>query len=107
MGIKTPELGVKNTPIQGGYVIKTNPETSENPQAKCIIETIHWIIANLVQMYNLQGNYVDENNPSMVILSAKAFEVCSMFHTTKVTTPGQLVVKRDAIIPISYISGLK
>jgi hypothetical protein len=47
--------------------------------------------------FELESNYLDEEDPWKGILSATAFAVRSTFHTTLRNTPGQLVFGRDMI----------
>ena len=46
-----------------------------------ILEIIHQIIANLVHKFDLQNNYLDEDDPWSEILTAMAFAVLSQFRT--------------------------
>ena len=54
----------------------------ENPQASSILERIYQFVANLVRTFDLQNNYLDEDDPWSGILSATDFVVRSMYHTT-------------------------
>ena len=75
-----------------------------NPQANAIVERIHQVIGNIIQTFELENNYLDEENPWKGILSATAFAVRSTFHTTLQSTPGQLVFGRDMIFNIQHIA---
>ena len=77
--------------IAQDYGIKKKPITVRNPQANAIVERIHQVIANIIQMFDLEENYVEEDNPWKGILSTTAFAVRSTYHTTLKHTPGQLV----------------
>ena len=63
-----------------------------------VLERIHQVIANLIRTYDLQNNYLDEDNPWSGILSATDFAVRSMCRTTLKATPDQLVFGRDKIL---------
>ena len=52
-----------------------------NPQANAIVERIHQVIGNIIRTFELENNYLDEENPWKGILSATAFAVRSTFHT--------------------------
>ena len=77
--------------IKKDYGIKGKPITVRNPQANAIVERIHQVIGNIIQTFELENNYLDEENPWKGILSTTAFAVRSTFHTTLQITPGQLV----------------
>ena len=97
----------KNDLIEIEYVIKANCTTTENPQAKSILETIHQVISNLVPTFNLQYNYLDEDDPQSGILSATSFAVKIMYHTTLQVTPGQMVLGHDMILNTEFIADWK
>ena len=80
--------------------------TTENSQANSILEIIHRFIANLVLTFDLQNNYLDEDEPWSVILAAKSFAVQSKYHITVQTTPGHMIFGRDVIINTPFIVDL-
>ena len=53
----------KNDPIEREYGIKSKCETIKNPQEKSILERIFQIIAELVCVFDLQKDYLDEDDP--------------------------------------------
>lgn len=57
-----------------------------------------------MQTFELQDNYLDEENPWKGILSATAFAVHSTYHTTLKQSPGQIVFGRDMIFNIEHIA---
>ena len=61
--------------ILNEYGIKTNPDSSGNPQANAIIDRIHQVLGNVERKYNLKEKYVDGVGPWMGILAASAFNV--------------------------------
>ena len=61
--------------IKNKYRIKAKCDTTENPQAKSILERINQGIANLVQEFDFQNNYLDDDEPWSDILSATAFAI--------------------------------
>ena len=75
-----------------------------NPRANAIVERIHQVIGNIIPTFELENNYLDEENPWKGILSATAFAVRFTFHTTLQSTPGQLVFGRDMIFNIQHIA---
>ena len=77
------------------YGIKIKPITVQNPQANAIIERVHQTLGNIIRTFELQTNYLDEEDPWAGILSATAFAIHSTYHTTLRATPGQLVFGRD------------
>ena len=78
---------LKNDLIEKEHGIKANCATTENPQSKSILERIHQVIKNLVRKFELQNNYLDEDDPWSGILVATAFSVLSTDHTTLQVTP--------------------
>jgi len=88
--------------IKNDYGIKAKPITTRNPQANAIVERIHQVIANIVRTFELQDNYLDEEEPWQGILAATAFAVRSTYHTTLQKTPGQLVFGRDMIFNLKH-----
>jgi hypothetical protein len=83
--------------IKEDYAIKAKPITVRNPQANAIVERVHQEIGNIIGTFELESNYLDEEDPWKGILGATAFAVQSTFHTTLRSTPGQLVFGRDMI----------
>ena len=71
-----------------------------NLQDNCIIEGVHQVLANLVWTFELDKNYVDEDDPSENIPAAEYFYRLSTFHTTNKNAYAQLVLGWDMIVPI-------
>jgi hypothetical protein len=94
--------------IKNDYGIKGKPITVRNPQANAIVKRVHQVIGNIIRTFELElrleSNYLDEDDPWKVTLSATAFAVRSTFHTSLQSTPGQLVFGRDMIFNIQHIS---
>ena len=84
------------------YGIKRKPITVRNPQANAICERVHEVIGNIIRTFELQSNYLDEDDPWKGILSATAFAIRCTYHTTLHSTPGQLVFGRDMIFNIQH-----
>lgn len=93
--------------LKNEYGITRKPITTRNPQANAIIERVHQVIGNIIRSFELQDNYLDEDDPWKGILSATAFAVCSTYHTTLKKSPGQLVFGRDMIFNIEHIANWK
>jgi hypothetical protein len=88
--------------IKEDYGITRKPITTRNPQANAIIERVHQVVGNILRTFELQDNYLDEEDPWKGILSATAFAVRSTYHMTLQKTPGQLVFGRDMIFNINH-----
>ena len=73
-----------------------------NPQANAMIERVHQTIGNIIRTFELQENYLDEEDPWKGILSATAFAIRATYHTTLQKSPGQLVFGRDMIFNIKH-----
>jgi len=58
----------------------------------------------MIRTFELQENYLDEDDPWAGILAATAFAVRSTYHTTLKATPGQLVFGRDLILNIKHVA---
>jgi hypothetical protein len=74
--------------IKNDYGIKGTPIMVRNPQANAIVERVHQGIGNIIRTFELESNYLDEDDPWKGILSATAFAVRSTFHTSLQSTPG-------------------
>jgi transposase InsO family protein len=83
--------------IKNGYGIKGKPIMVRNPQANAIVGRLHQVIGNINRTFELESNYMDEDDPWKGILSATAFAVRLTFHMSLKCTPGQLVFGRDMI----------
>ena len=72
----------------------------KNPQLNYIyiFKRIRQVKANPVRTLNLQNNYLDKDDPWSGFLTAAAFVVRSMYHTTLQATPVQLVFGLDMIL---------
>lgn len=88
--------------IKEDYGIKAKPITVRNPQANAIVERVHQVIGNIIRTFELENNYIDEDDPWKGILSATAFAIRSTYHTTLQSTPGQLVFGRDMILNMKH-----
>ena len=86
------------------YGIKGKPITVRNPQANAIVERIHPVIGNIIRTFELESNYLNEEDPWTGILATTVFAVRSMYHTTLRKTPGQLVFGRDMIFNIQHVA---
>jgi hypothetical protein len=93
--------------IKEDYGVKAKPITVRNPQANAIVERVHQVIGNIISTFELENNYLDDNDPWKGILSATAFAVRSTFHTTLQNTPGQLVFWRDMILNVKHEANLE
>jgi transposase InsO family protein len=88
--------------IKRDYGVKGKPITVRNPQANAIVERVHQVIGNIIRTFELEDNYLDEEDPWKGILTATAFAIRATFHTTLKQTPGQLVFGRDMIFNIQH-----
>ena len=75
-----------------------------NPQANAIVERVHQTIGNIIRTFELENNYLDEEDPWTGILSATAFAIRTTYHTTLKKSPGQLVFGRDMILNVKHIA---
>ena len=88
--------------IKNDYGVKAKPITVRNPQANAIVERVHQVMRNIIMTFELEDNYLDEEDPWKGILSAAAFAIRSTYHTTLQKLPGQLVFGRDMIFNIKH-----
>ena len=95
-------VGTEFQAMLDDYGIKRKPITVRNPQANAIVERVHQVIGNIIRTFELQTNYLDEDDPWKGILSATAFAIRCTYHTTLHSTPGQLVFGRDMIFNIKH-----
>jgi hypothetical protein len=47
---------------------------------------------------------MDDKDPWGPFLSSAAYSICNTFHTTLKSTPGQLVFRRDMVLPIKVMA---
>ena len=80
--------------------IKEKPSTTYNPQSNGIIECVHQVLGNALRTFELEEKELDTNDPWGSFLSAAAWAIRSIVHTTLDATPGQLVFGRDMLLPI-------
>ncbi len=91
-----------STMIRDDYGIKKKPISARNPQANSVIEHVHQTISNMIRTFEVERNYLDDDDPWAGILSATAFAVRSTYHTTLQATPGQLNFGRDLILNVQH-----
>ena len=88
--------------IKNDYGAKPKPISVRNPQANAFVERVPQVVCNSIRTFELENNYINEEDPWKGILSSTAFAVRSTFHTTLRNTPGQLVFGRDKILNIKH-----
>ena len=88
--------------VKKNYGVRGKPITVRNPQANAIVERVHQTIGNMIRTFELEENYLDEDDPWKGILCATAFAIRATLHTTLQKTPAQLVFGRDMILNINY-----
>src|SRR5687768_17170935 len=59
---------------------------------------------NIIRTFDLEANYLDNDNPWRGILAATAFAVRSTYHTTLRKMPGQHVFGCDMIFNIHHVT---
>ena len=84
------------------YGIKGKPIKVRKPQDNSIVEIVHQVIGNIIRTFELQDNYLDEEDPWKGVFNATAFAIRSNYHTTLQKTPGQLVFGRDMIFNLQH-----
>ena len=68
---------------------------------------LYQTLRNILRTFELEDNFLDEKDPWSGFLSATAFAIRSMYHTTTQASPGQLVFGRDMILNIKHIANWK
>ena len=58
----------------------------------------------MIRTFELEDNYLDEDDPWKGLLAAAAFAVRATIHTTLQKTPAQLVFGRDMILNINHLA---
>jgi hypothetical protein len=69
-----------------------------------MIERIHPTVGNMIRTFEIENQEIDEKDPWSRILSAVAWAVHSIYHTTLQSTQGQLVFGRDMIWNTTHIA---
>ena len=63
------------------------------------------MLGNLIRSFKLQDNpYLDLDDPCSGIRAAASFAMCSAYHTTLHTIPGQLIFGRDMLLNTQYLA---
>ena len=83
------------------YGLKCKATTAYNPQGNGIVERVHAVLNDILRTFELEKWELDEDNPWMEFLSAAAFAIRAMYHTTLQATPAQLVFGRDMLLLIT------
>jgi hypothetical protein len=83
--------------IKQDYGVKAKPITvySQKPTGKCNCRRVHQVIGIIIQSFEFENNYLDDNDPWKGILSATAFAVRSTFHITKHAWPTSVWSQHD------------
>jgi hypothetical protein len=76
--------------------------TTQKPQANSILERVHKVLHNIVQVLELKDTQDLPDYGWTGILSAIRQAIRSMVHTTSCATPTQLVFGCDAILNVSF-----
>ena len=90
--------------VKKEYGVKGKHTTVKNPQVNAIVECVHQTIGNMIRTFELEDNYLDEDDPWKGLLAAAAFAVRATIHTTLQKTPAQLVFGRDMILNINHLA---
>ena len=94
----------KNSLLKQEYNIECHVASRSNPQTNSILERAHQVIGNQIRALELNSDNIDLDDPWSGVLGAVAFAIRSTYHTTLQATPGQLVFKRDMILPTTYVA---
>ena len=78
--------------------------TTRNPQANATVERVHQTIGNMVRTFELEDNWLDEDDPWKGTLCATDFAVRATVHTTLQKTPAQSVFGRDMILNVNHVA---
>jgi hypothetical protein len=87
--------------LKNEYCITCKLITTQNPQANSILERVHKVLHNMVQVLELKVARDLPDYGWTSILSAIRQAIRSTVHTTSRATPTQLVFSRDAILNVS------
>ena len=63
---------------------------------------LHQTLGNIICSFELQDNYLDQDDPWKGVLSVVTYAICATYHTTTQKTPGQLVFGRDMVFNIQH-----
>ena len=83
--------------------MKLKYTTIENLQEKSILELIQQAVVNLIFMFDLKNNFIDEYDPWSGISAATYFASISTYHTMSQATLSQLVFRRDMILNTPFV----
>ena len=88
------------------YRMKEKPSSSYNPQSNGIVEQVHQVLGNALRTFELENKELDANDPWGHFLSAAAWAIHSIIHTTLDVMPGLLVFGQDMLLPIQIKTDL-
>ena len=86
------------------YGLEGKLGTKYNPQSNGIIKHVHQTLTNSLRTFEVEEQELPQYNLWTPFLSAAAFTVRSMVHTTMKATPAQLVFGRNMILTVRYIT---
>ena len=89
-------------PLLKDFAVKPKPTSIKNSQSNVIVEWVHQVMGDIICMHDLKDYTFDEINPCGPILYNTASEICSTYHTTTQSSPGQLVFGRNTLFNILY-----
>lgn len=85
------------------YGMKSVPTTVRNPQSNAVLERVHGVLHNHARTFETEALEVrDWNHPFRQLVAFCAFAIRSTIHTVLQATPGQIVFRRDMILPIAF-----
>ncbi len=86
------------------YGIKRKPITVKNPQANCILESLHQVLRQMLRPSEI--NMADSVTPNDVdiFLDNVAWAICSTYHTVLKASPGAAIFGRDMLFDIPFMA---
>ena len=85
------------------YGLKSKPSSAYNPQSSNgIVERVHQVLNNILRTSELEKRELNERDPWSEFMAAVGFAIRSTYHMVLQTTPGQLVFRRDMILPAPF-----
>ena len=85
------------------YGIQAKATRIKNPQSNVMIERVYLTIGDSLRAMNLSERKFDDTS-AHGILQSIAWGLCTTYHTSLCTSPGQLTFGQDMVIPATYLA---
>lgn len=97
------EFGSEFGELLDSYGIQPKATTIKNPQSNAIVERVHLTIGDSLRAMDLSLRSFDDTSIHG-ILQSLAWALRTTYHTSLRTSPGQLALGQDMVVPATYLA---